>query len=101
MNYLVLKLTLTLNENSATINTSKLQFNIHRKATFTGSTIHGDSLQSATHEASASPAIIHQLLYTSLNQEDFENEVTTIKHIAEINKRNNANKIILLHRKQK
>jgi len=66
-------------------NILKIAFGIHRKDTFSGVSIHRDSLHHPTHKAAAINAAIHRLTNLPLTPEATEEEIRYIEKIAEIN----------------
>ncbi|KAI5631461.1 reverse transcriptase (RNA-dependent DNA polymerase) domain-containing protein [Phthorimaea operculella] len=77
------------------------QYKIYRKATYSDNIIHATSRHPDNHKHAAFHAFIHRLVKVPMNDEDFRQELDTIKQIA----RNNGYKDQLIHnilkRKQK
>lgn len=74
----ILDLTLTKNNN-------KFQFNIYRKPTTTDIVIPADSHHPRTHKMASFNSLLHRLLISPLNDEDFKEEISTLKYKASAN----------------
>lgn len=64
---------------------NRLKFNIYRKPTMTDQTIHASSHHPQSQKYAAYNSYVHRLLTIPMDQVDYNNEVTTIKHIAVAN----------------
>ena len=63
----------------------KIKFKIYRKPTTTDITIHAQSFHPQTHKMSAYHSYVHRLLNTPLDNNDYNDEVNTLKYIAHSN----------------
>ena len=64
---------------------NKLKFNIYRKPTTTDTTIHADSHHPYSQKMVAYNSFIHRLLTIPLDDNDFRDELNTIKYIVVAN----------------
>ena len=64
---------------------NNLKFGIYRKPTTTDVTIHGDSHHPYSQKLAAYNSLVHRLLSVPLEDNDFNDELNTIKHIAAAN----------------
>lgn len=81
---------------------NKISFSIYRKPTATDHTIHSSSYHPMAHKMAAYNSMVHRLLLVPMDNEDFENELLTIKYIAVANgyKSNTINDIVNKKRKK-
>lgn len=68
-----------------TRNNEKHDFKIYRKPTYTDTTIHATSNHTKSHKHAAFHAMIHRLVNTPLNKQNYNQELKTIKIIAQNN----------------
>ena len=78
-------------------NNLKMNFAIHRKESFSGVSIHRDSLHHPTHKMAAINAAIHRLTNLPLTPEAIEEEIQYIEKIAEINRIRVDIRLSLIH----
>ena len=82
---------------------NKLKFNIYRKPTTTGTTIHADSHHPYSQKMAAYNSFIHRLLTIPLDDNDFRDKLNTIKYIAVANGYNSLtiDKLLKKHERSK
>ena len=77
-----LDLTITLNQHQ---NVIKQSFGVYRKPTYSGVSIHANSLHPPHQKVAAINSAIHRLVRLPLSREVYENEIAEIEKIAHIN----------------
>ena len=82
INYLDLRISLVT---SSATNTLAFDFDIYRKPTNTGQTIHGDSLHHCKHKTAAYTAMAQRLASLPLSPKNIKKEISTISAIAQSN----------------
>lgn len=82
INYLDLSISL---EASLTTNLLNLNFDIFRKSTYTGQSIHGDSMHHCTHKAAAFTAMAQRMVSLPLSSKNITKEKFIISEIARSN----------------
>jgi hypothetical protein len=97
INFLDLKISLVQSPNT---NSLQLDFDIYRKPTYTGQTIHGDSLHHCTQKSAAYTAMAHRLASLPLSPQNAKKEIRTITEIANSNNISiNVDKIVRRRRR--
>ena len=66
-------------------NSQKFEFNIYRKPTTTDTVIHADSHHPFSQKMASFHSFVHRLLTVPLNENNYNNEIHTLKHIAIVN----------------
>ena len=85
-----------------TLKNNKIKFKIYRKPTTTDTTINAQSFHPHSHKMSAYHSYVHRLLNTPLDDDDYHDELNTIKYIAQNNGYNTSiiDKIVRKHKQK-